>query len=44
MRAFDAWPVAKKYEDEVKVVTKQAIKMLMAVCEDGLQKAMTEWN
>lgn len=34
----------KKYEDEVKAVTKQALKMLGAVCEDGLEKAMTMYN
>jgi peptidyl-tRNA hydrolase, PTH1 family len=37
-------PFPKKYEDEVKVVYKTALKMLAAVCEGGVQKAMTEYN
>jgi peptidyl-tRNA hydrolase, PTH1 family len=37
-------PFPKKHEDEVKAVYKQALKMLGAVCEGGVQKAMTEWN
>jgi PTH1 family peptidyl-tRNA hydrolase len=37
-------PFAKKYDDELKAVIKQSLTMLEAVCEGGVQKAMTEHN